>query len=106
MANLFLLLDGRHFIIPNSWLYDKPITQYKRSKDYAVYLSVAIGFDTDRAKIALFEKKVLQWLKQDTVCLYLSLSVFSLIVRHLGKPMSGCSGEILYCSRYLDISVK
>lgn len=63
--------DGRCFIIPNQQLYALPITQYKRSKNYAVQVSVHLDFRTPAEKILLLRQRVYEWMKQDSAPWYL-----------------------------------
>lgn len=62
----FFATDGRCFIIPNQQLYALPITQYKRSKNYAVNVSVHLDFCTPAEKIIMLREKVYEWMKQDS----------------------------------------
>lgn len=63
--------DGRCFIIPNQQLYALPITQYKRSKNYAVNVSVHLDFCTPAEKIIMLREKVYEWMKQDSAPWYI-----------------------------------
>lgn len=64
------VVDGRCFIIPNQQLYTMPITQYKRSKNYAVQVSVHLDFNTPAEKIILLRERVYEWMKQDSAPWY------------------------------------
>jgi hypothetical protein len=67
--------DGRCYIIPNQQLYALPITQYKRSKNYAVNVSAHLDFCTPAEKIIMLREKVYEWMKQDSAPWYAALSL-------------------------------
>lgn len=58
--------DGRSFLLPNAFLRSQVIANYKRSRDYAVWLVVNLGSHTKREHVEKLQKKIRKWLKNDT----------------------------------------
>ncbi|KAL6079737.1 hypothetical protein QOT17_000852 [Balamuthia mandrillaris] len=57
--------DGRQFLIPNAFLFNREITQMQRSEDARVFLSFSVDFRTKKRKLTLFKDLLIKWLKQD-----------------------------------------
>ncbi|KAL6045361.1 hypothetical protein QOT17_022801 [Balamuthia mandrillaris] len=57
--------DGRQFLIPNETLFNREITQMKRSKNISISLSFAVDFRTPKSAIEAFRKDIEEWLKKD-----------------------------------------
>ncbi|PRP89063.1 hypothetical protein PROFUN_02341 [Planoprotostelium fungivorum] len=65
-TTVFYGMDGRQFIIPNSFLFTNVITQYKRSRDIAASFKLQVSHDTiNGEKFKQFTKRVKEWMNQD-----------------------------------------
>jgi len=63
---LLIFSDGRQFIIPNSLVYSHAITQYKRSRDYAVTCQLQVGFETNAKQMDELRHRTQDWLNKDS----------------------------------------
>jgi len=62
----FYAMDGRQFIVPNSFLVTNTITQYKRSRDFAASFKLQVSGNTmSSAKFKKFTSTLKTWLKND-----------------------------------------
>lgn len=57
--------DGRMFLYPNWFLAEKPIEQYKRSRDYAVFFYLIFGRSTSPKQLEDYQEKVQEWITSD-----------------------------------------
>lgn len=72
----FFATDGRLYIIPHSFLIDKPLIQLQRSKDYAVTFRWLLNFNTPQDVIAIMKQRIEDWIKKDSVKVLFCTSLF------------------------------
>ena len=65
--------DGRQFLIPNNQLKLKIITQYKRSRNYSVFMQTHFSANTPREKIDKLQKRIRKFLREDPVIKLVSI---------------------------------
>eukprot|EP01088_Endostelium_zonatum_P010974 TRINITY_DN246_c0_g2_i2.p1 TRINITY_DN246_c0_g2~~TRINITY_DN246_c0_g2_i2.p1 ORF type:complete len:736 (-),score=148.96 TRINITY_DN246_c0_g2_i2:231-2438(-) len=57
--------DGRLFTIPNNIFFKKGVVSYKRSRDYAVTVSLQIDASTPSQKLSQLRQRLLRWMEED-----------------------------------------
>eukprot|EP00027_Filamoeba_sp_ATCC50430_P000962 CAMPEP_0168555258 /NCGR_PEP_ID=MMETSP0413-20121227/8234_1 /TAXON_ID=136452 /ORGANISM="Filamoeba nolandi, Strain NC-AS-23-1" /LENGTH=640 /DNA_ID=CAMNT_0008586087 /DNA_START=193 /DNA_END=2115 /DNA_ORIENTATION=- len=57
--------DGPLHVIPNNYILNQPIRQYKRSRDYAVYLKFDINSSTTKEQISKLKEHLWAWVEKD-----------------------------------------